>query len=343
MEMPPTEGLGFMHGGPTILDAERTSRTPAVAEGALGLIGNTPLIRVRRFDEIHPGVELYAKAEWYNVGGSVKDRPALRIVEDAERDGRLTRDRILIDSTSGNTGIAYAMICAMKGYRCELVMAENVSEERKRIIAAYGATIRYTDPFEGSDGAIRYVREQVARHPERYFYADQYGNPSNWRAHYDTTAPEIWEQTRGRITHFVAGLGTSGTMMGVGRRLRELKPDIRLIGVQPDEAFNGLEGLKHMETAIRPGIYDESIMDRKLGISTEAGYETARQLARREGLFAGQSAGAALRGALDIARGIPAGVIVVLLPDGGARYLSTSLWQLPPSAPDADGRDRPIE
>lgn len=332
-----------MHGASTLLDVGRTSRTPTVAESALGLIGNTPLIRVRRFDEVHRGVELYVKAEWYNVGGSVKDRPALRIVEDAERDGRLTRDKILIDSTSGNTGIAYAMICAMKGYRCELVMAENVSEERKRIIAAYGARITYTDPFEGSDGAIRYVREQVARHPERYFYADQYSNPSNWRAHYDTTGPEIWEQTQGRITHFVAGLGTSGTMMGVGRRLRELKPDIELIGVQPDEAFNGLEGLKHMATAIRPGIYDESVVDRQIGISTEAGYETARQLARREGLFAGQSAGAALRGALDAAREIPEGVIVVLLPDGGARYLSTSLWQLPPSDPDADGRDRPIE
>ncbi|MDQ3856557.1 MAG: cysteine synthase family protein, partial [Chloroflexota bacterium] len=235
----------------------------------------------------------------------------------------------LIDSTSGNTGIAYALVCAVKGYRCELVMPENVSEERKRMISAYGAKITLTDPFEGSDGAIRYVRDLVAGHSDRYFYANQYNNPSNWRAHYDTTGHELWRQTRGRVTHFVAGLGTSGTMMGTGRRLRQYRPDVQLIGVQPDDPFNGLEGLKHMETAIAPGIYDESLLDRKLGVSTEAGYETAREVARREGLFIGPSGGAALRGALDLAAGLDEGVIVVLLPDGGSRYLSTSVWALP--------------
>lgn len=297
---------------------------------ALDLIGNTPLVRVTRFEELHRGVELYAKAEWYNLGGSVKDRAALCIIEDAERDGRLTRNKVLIDSTSGNTGIAYAMICAVKGYECELVMPENVSEERKRIVSAYGAKITYTDPFEGSDGAIRYVRDLVNREPDRYYYADQYNNPSNWRAHYSTTGPELWRQTEGRISHFVAGLGTSGTLMGTGRRLRELKPDIQLIGVQPDSAFHGLEGLKHMETAIVPGIYDESLLDKKLGMSTEDGYEAARQLARREGLFVGQSGGAAFKGALQVASEIDNGVIVVLFPDGGARYLSTALWGPPP-------------
>ncbi len=314
---------------------------PQVETGsaALGFIGNTPLLRIRRFEEIHPGIELYAKAEWFNIGGSVKDRPALRIIEDAEQDGRLTPEKTLIDSTSGNTGIAYALICAVKGYKCELVMPENVSQERKRTISAYGAKITYTDPFEGSDGAIRYVRDVVAAQPEKYFYADQYNNASNWKAHYDSTGPEIWEQTQGRIMHFVAGLGTSGTLMGVGRRLREYNPGIQLIGVQPDDPFNGLEGLKHMETAIRPGIYEEDLLDRKLGISTEAGYSTARELARREGLFAGQSSGAALRGALDIAAETDKAVIVVLLPDSGARYLSTSLWQLPQTNPDATAQD----
>ncbi|MDP9381088.1 MAG: cysteine synthase family protein [Chloroflexota bacterium] len=318
-------------------------QAPQAAGSALDYIGNTPLFRIRRFEEIHPGVEMYAKAEWFNIGGSVKDRPALRIIEDAERDGRLTPDKTLIDSTSGNTGIAYALICAVKGYDCELVMPENVSEERKRIIAAYGARITYTDPFEGSDGAIRYVRDLMEREPDRYFYADQYSNPSNWRAHYDTTGPEIWEQTEGRITHFVAGLGTSGTIMGTGRRLRELNPGVQIIGVQPDDAFHGLEGLKHMETAITPGIYDERLLDRKLGISTEAGYETARQLAKREGLFAGQSGGAALRGALDVAAEVGRGVVVVLLPDTGSRYVSTSLWKLPTTDPDADERDHTIQ
>jgi len=300
---------------------------PKVVDNAIDAIGNTPMFRIRNFEQIHSGVELYAKAEWYNLGGSVKDRPALRIIEDAERDGRLTHGKTVIDSTSGNTGIAYAMICAIKGYTCELVMPENVSEERKRIVEAYGAKITYTDPFEGSDGAIRYVRDLVQREPANYFYADQYNNPSNWHAHYDTTGPEIWRQTEGRITHFVAGLGTSGTLMGTGRRLREFNPDVQLVGVQPDSPFFGIEGLKHMGTAIRPGIYEEALLDQNLGVSTEDSYAISRQLAQREGLFVGQSSGAALKGALDLAAKTERGVIVVLLPDGGARYLSTALWK----------------
>jgi len=314
-----------------------------IGSTALDYVGNTPLFKIERFEEIPAGVELYAKAEWFNIGGSVKDRAALRIIDDALRDGRLNSSKTLIDSTSGNTGIAYALICAVKGIPCEMVMPENVSEERKRIIAAHGAKVTYTDPFEGSDGAIRYVRELAAQHPEKYFYANQYNNPSNWKAHYDTTGPEIYRQTHGRITHFVAGLGTSGTMMGVGRRLRNYNPDIELVGVQPDEPFNGLEGLKHMASAILPGIYDESLLSRNLGISTEAGYETARDLARREGLFAGQSGGAALHGALDVVAELEEGVVVVLLPDGGSRYLSTNLWPLPAASPLANEHHAPVE
>lgn len=307
--------------------ADHDTALPSVG-GTLDYIGHTPLIRLERATP-NPNVEIYLKAEWFNIGGSVKDRAALRIIEDAERDGRLRPGVTLIDSTSGNTGIAYALICAVKGYECELVMPSNASEERKRIIAAYGARITYTDPYEGSDGAIRYVRDLVGRRPEGYFYADQYNNPSNWRAHYETTGPEIWEQTAGRLTHFVAGLGTSGTMMGTGRKLRELKPSVTLVGVEPDSPFHGLEGLKHMETAIVPGIYDEHLLDLKLGVTTEAGYAAARELARAEGLFIGQSGGAALSGALELASGLDSGVIVVLIPDGGTRYLSTSLWPLP--------------
>ncbi len=306
----------------------------------LEMIGNTPLIRLCNFDSIRPGVEVYAKAEWYNLGGSVKDRAALRIVEDAERDGRLTPEKVLVDSTSGNTGIAYALICAVKGYACELLMPENVSEERKRIIAAYGAKITYTDPYEGSDGAIRAVREMVAREPEKYFYADQYNNPSNWRAHYDTTGPELWGQTHGCITHFVAPVGTTGTITGAGRYLQQCNPDTQIIGVQPDDPFHGIEGLKHLETAIVPGIYDEQLLDRTVFVSTEDAYDTARQLAHREGLLVGQSSGAALKAALDVAAQIDRGVIVALMPDGGSRYLSTSLWQLPQTDPSSDIQDR---
>ncbi len=267
------------------------------------------------------------KAEWFNPGGSVKDRPVLRMITDAERDGRLTVDKTILDSTSGNAGIAYAMIGAVKGYRVELVMPASASEERKRIIAAYGAKINYSDPLEGSDGAIRAAGEILARAPGRYFQPDQYNNPSNWKAHYDTTGVEILDQTDRRVTHFVAGLGTSGTLVGAGRRLHEADRRIRVIAVEPDAPLHGIEGLKHMATSIVPGIYDPSVHDQKIEVATEAGYAVARRLAREEGLFVGESAGAALDAALRVAQGLREGVIVVIAPDAGDRYLSTPLWR----------------
>jgi len=272
-------------------------------------------------------VEVYVKAEWFNPGGSVKDRPVLRMITDAERDGRLTVDKTILDSTSGNAGIAYAMIGAVKGYRVELVMPASASEERKRIIAAYGAKINYSDPLEGSDGAIRAAGEILARAPGRYFQPDQYNNPSNWKAHYDTTGVEILDQTDRRVTHFVAGLGTSGTLVGAGRRLHEADRRIQVIAVEPDAPLHGIEGLKHMATSIVPGIYDPSVHDQKIEVATEAGYAVARRLAREEGLFVGESTGAALDAALRVAQGLREGVIVVIAPDAGDRYLSTPLWR----------------
>lgn len=270
---------------------------------------------------------MYLKAEWFNPGGSVKDRPVLRMIIDAERDGRLTPGRTILDSTSGNAGIAYAMIGAAKGYPVELVMPASASEERKRIIAAYGARIILSDPLEGSDGAILLAREVLARDPDRYFKPDQYNNPSNWRAHYDTTGPEILEQTGGRVTHFVAGLGTTGTLVGAGRRLHEADPRIQVIAVEPDAPLHGLEGLKHIASSIVPGIYDPSVHNRKVPVGTEAGYTMARRLAREEGLFVGESTGAAVVGALEAARELSGGVVVIIAPDGGDRYLSTPLWR----------------
>jgi cysteine synthase B len=292
----------------------------------LDLIGNTPLLRVQRVGREFPNVEIYGKAEWQNPGGSVKDRPALNIVLEAERAGLLNKDKILIDSTSGNTGISYAMICAAKGYRLELCMPSNVSAERKRILNAYGTEIHYTDPMEGSDGAIRCVRAMAKENPEGYFYANQYDNPANWRAHYNTTAEEIFEQTAGRITHFVAGLGTSGTFIGTARRLKELNPAIRCISFQPDSDFHGLEGLKYMPTAIKPGIYDPNVADEDMAISTEEGYAMTRRLARQEGWLVGVSAGAAVAAALKVASRIRRGVIVTILCDGGDKYLSERFW-----------------
>jgi len=292
----------------------------------LSLIGNTPLLRFCHITEQYPGVEIYAKAEWENPGGSVKDRPAKNIILEAERAGLMTEKKILIDSTSGNTGIAYAMICAARGYRLKIFMPANVSLERKQILAAYGAEVIYTDPMEGSDGAIRKVRELAAKEPNRYFYANQYDNPANWRAHYETTGPEIYEQTEGKITHFVAGLGTSGTFMGVSRRLKALNPAIRCISLQPDDPFHGLEGLKYMATAIRPGIYDPSLADDDLAVSTEEAYEMALRLAREEGLLVGVSAGAAMVAALKVAASIREGVIVTIFSDSGDKYLSERFW-----------------
>jgi S-sulfo-L-cysteine synthase (O-acetyl-L-serine-dependent) len=292
----------------------------------LALIGNTPLLRLQRVGRELPDVEIWGKAEWRNPGGSVKDRPALNIMLEAERAGLLNKSKILIDSTSGNTGIAYAMICAAKGYRSELCMPSNVSLERKRILNAYGVEIHYTDPMEGSDGAIRCVRAMARENPELYFYANQYDNPANWRAHYNTTAPEIFQQSAGRVTHFVAGLGTSGTFVGTARRLKELNPAIRCISFQPDSDFHGLEGLKYMPTAIKPGIYDPSVADEDMAISTEEGYAMTRRLAREEGWLVGVSAGAAVAAALKIARRIRQGVIVTILCDGGDKYLSERFW-----------------
>jgi S-sulfo-L-cysteine synthase (O-acetyl-L-serine-dependent) len=309
-----------------------TSKRPAIRSslGAslLDQIGRTPLLRLHRIIRGVPrSVEVYVKAEWFNPGGSVKDRPVLRMITDAERDGRLTPGKTILDSTSGNAGIAYAMIGAIKGYPVELVVPASASEERKRIIAAYGARLVLSDPLEGSDGAIRMARDMLAAAPERYFKPDQYNNPANWQAHYDTTGAEILEQTEGRVTHFIAGLGTTGTLVGAGRRLHEADPGIRVIAVEPDAALHGLEGLKHIASSIVPGIYDPGVHDEKVGVSTEAGYAMSRRLAREEGLFVGTSTGAAVHAALTVASRMRAGVMVIIAPDGGDRYLSTPLWR----------------
>lgn len=296
-------------------------------DSLLAKIGNTPLLRIRSLlDGVSPNVEIYAKAEWFNPGGSVKDRAALAMILDGERQGRLTPDKILLDSTSGNTGIAYAMICAARGYRALIVMPSNVSAERIKMIRAYGAQIELTDPLMGSDGAIRIAHELYASDPDRYFMPDQYNNPANSRAHYETTAPEIFRQTEGRITHFIAGLGTTGTMMGTGQRLKELKPGVRLIALQPEASLHGLEGLKYLPSSIVPGIYQDSIPDETLWMPTEDAYDMTKRLAKEEGLLVGYSSGAAMAGALQVARELGEGVIVTLFPDGGVRYLSQQVW-----------------
>ncbi|HEU4893741.1 MAG TPA: cysteine synthase family protein [Vicinamibacterales bacterium] len=292
----------------------------------IDLIGGTPLVRLRMFGVDTPGVELYAKAEFQNPGGSVKDRAAASILREAQRTGRLRDGVTILDATSGNTGIAYAMISAAYGYRLKLCMPANVTPERTRMLKAYGAEIVLTDPMEGTDGAIREARRLFAADPQRYFYADQYNNDANWRAHYETTGPEIIEQTEGRITHFVAGLGTSGTFMGVGRRLREFNPDIQLISVQPDSPMHGVEGLKHMATAIRPGIYDDTLADEDVRVTTERAYSFTRRLASEEGMLVGVSSGAALAAALDLSERVRKGVIVVVFPDSGTRYLTERFW-----------------
>jgi cysteine synthase B len=288
------------------------------------------LLRLARIGSDLPGVEILGKAEWLNPGGSIKDRAASNIVAQARASGKLTSGKILLDSTSGNTGIAYAMIGAAQGFPVTLCMPENVSVERKRILQAYGANIIYTDPADGSDGAIRMARELAAKHPDLYYYADQYSNDANWQAHYHGTANEIWQQTEGRITHFVAMLGTSGTFVGTTRRLRELNPRIRCISLQPDSAFHGIEGTKHMASAIVPKIYDASLADADLGISTEEAYAMAKGLAREEGLLVGISAAAAVVGCLQLARQLKKNeraVFVTILCDSGDKYLSERFWQ----------------
>lgn len=309
-------------------DSPRMKTTPKKARGAVEaweLVGNTPLLEPRSNPPLPNNVEIYAKAEWFNPGGSVKDRPALNMILDGERRGLLKPGKIILDATSGNTGIAYAWIGASRGYRVRLTLPRNASEERKRILTAYGAELVLTNPLEGSDGAIREARRLYAEDPDLYFYPDQYNNPANWESHYNTTALEIWEQTDGRITHFVAGLGTSGTFVGTGRRLKELNPRIQLISFQPDSPFHGLEGLKHMPSAIVPGIYDPSLADANYEISTEAAHRRVRELAR-QGLLVGISSGAAYACALKIAESTDAGVIVTIFCDSADKYLSERFW-----------------
>jgi cysteine synthase B len=292
-------------------------------------VGKTPLLRFERIGAQFPSVEIYAKAEWFNPGGSVKDRAALAMVRDGERTGNLRPGKIILDATSGNTGIAYGMIGAALGYRVKLCLPASASPERKHILKAYGVDLVITPGDEGSDGAIRRVREIHAAEPDKYFYPDQYCNPANPGAHYATTAPEIWEQTQGRITHFVAGLGTSGTFVGTTRRLKEFNPRIRCIGVQPDSGFHGLEGLKHMATAIVPEIYDRSLADEDLPARTEDAQQMVKSLAREEGILAGVSGGAALWACFDVARRLPPherAVIVTIFPDSGEKYLSERFW-----------------
>ena len=306
------------------------SGKPVLGQRTTDRIGNTPLLRLARIAADLPGVELLGKAEWLNPGGSIKDRAAANIVAQAQAGGKLTSGKILLDSTSGNTGIAYAMIGAAQGFPVTLCMPENVSVERKRILQAYGANILFTDPAEGSDGAIRMARDLAAKHPDLYYYADQYSNDANWQAHYHGTANEIWQQTEGRITHFVAMLGTSGTFMGTTRRLKELNPRVRCISLQPDSAFHGIEGTKHMASAIVPKIYDPSLADSDLAISTEEAYAMAKRLAREEGLLVGVSAAAAVVGCLQIGRQVKINehaVIVTILCDSGDKYLSERFWQ----------------
>jgi cysteine synthase B len=312
-----------------LLSSRRPQTGGHLGQHLLERIGNTPLLRLLRVGTEFSNVEFYAKAEWFNPGGSVKDRAAYSMIREGERRGDLRPGKVILDATSGNTGIAYAMVGAALGYRVRLCLPSSASPERKQILQVYGADIVYTPGDAGTDGAIRRVREMYDADPEKYFYADQYGNPANPAAHYSGTAPEIWEQTRGQITHFVAGLGTSGTFGGTTRRLKELNPRIRCISMQPDSGFHGLEGLKHMATAIVPAIHDPSLADEDLAVRTEDAQQMAKWLAREEGILAGVSSGAALCACLDVARRLPRGeraVIVTVFPDSGEKYLSERFW-----------------
>ncbi|MCA1718248.1 MAG: cysteine synthase family protein [Actinobacteria bacterium] len=291
------------------------------------LVGNTPLLELSSVSREVPGVRILGKAEWYNPGGSVKDRPALWMIRDGEKSGELGPGKVILDATSGNTGIAYAWIGASLGYRVKLCMPKNASEERKKILRAYGVEVVLTDPGDGSDGAIREARRLYAENPERYFYPDQYKNPANPRSHYESTAPEIWEQTDGEVTHFVAGLGTSGTFVGTATRLREYNPEIKVVSFEPDSPFHGLEGMKHMASAIVPEIYDPTIADQNFGTPTEDAYDMVKRLAREEGILVGISAGAAVATSLRVARELESGVVVTVLCDSADKYLSESFWE----------------
>jgi S-sulfo-L-cysteine synthase (O-acetyl-L-serine-dependent) len=307
-------------------------KPPAVSRARyslLGQIGNTPLLRLGNIGREFPNISFYAKAEWFNPGGSVKDRPALSMIEAGLSAGLLTPGKTIIDATSGNTGIAYAMIGAALGYPVTLCLPENASHERKRILTAYGAQLVLTPGEAGTDGAIRRVREITASHPDDYYYPDQYSNPANWQAHYRTTANEIWEQTAGQVTHFVAGLGTSGTFVGTARRLREKNREVRCISLQPDSSFHGLEGWKHMPSAMRPAIYDETLADENVEVGTEEAYRLVKRLAREEGLLVSPSSAAALEGCFAVAKQIPnrqPAVMVMVFPDSAAKYLSERFW-----------------
>ncbi len=300
----------------------------ARAENVMGLIGNTPLLEITKITAglLRPGVRIFAKLEGFNPGGSVKDRPALKMIMEGLRKGELVPGKTIIDSTSGNTGIALAMLGAALGFPVELVMAANASRERKKIIQAFGAKIIYSDPLEGSDGAILLCRKIIERNPERYFKPDQYANENNPLAHFETTGPEIWRQTKGAVTHFIAGLGTGGTVMGTGRYLKMRNPAVKVIGVEPDDAMHGLEGLKHMASSIVPPIYHEEELDDKIQVSTEDAYEMVYALGQIEGVLVGQSSGAAMVAALKVARGLREGCVVTIFPDFGEKYLSTNLW-----------------
>ena len=304
----------------------RAGDAPALGGSVVDQIGNTPLLRLHDAD-LPARVALYAKLEFFNPAGSVKDRPALRMIRDGERSGQLTPDKIILDSTSGNTGIAYAMIGAALGYRVRLAMPANVTAERKAILAAYGAEVVFSDPGEGSDGAILEARRLFEEAPDSYFKPDQYNNPSNWKAHRDTTAPEIWQQTGGRVTHFVATMGTSGTVMGTGRGLKAMEPSIQVIGAEPAHAFHGIEGLKHMESSIVPGIYDRDFLDHVIGLDTEDAYDMTVKLSREKGVLVGQSAGGAYWAARAVAMQLDEGVVVTVFCDGGDKYMSTPMWR----------------
>jgi cysteine synthase B len=312
--------------GPSVQIQKPHGRT---GQSVLDLIGNTPLLRLSRIGSEFLDMEFYAKAEWFNPGGSVKDRPALSMIQAGLASGALRPGKTIIDATSGNTGIAYATVAAALGYPVRLCLPDSASHERKRILGALGAELVITSGDEGTDGAIRKVHEIVATDPEKYFYPDQYSNPANWRAHYRTTANEIWEQTSGRITHFVAALGTSGTFVGTSRRLKEIKPSIRCISLQPDAAFHGLEGWKHMPTALRPAIYDDTLADENLEVSTEAAYRMVKRIARMEGLLVSPSAAAALIGCFEVAKRVvpeQRAVIVTIFADSASKYLTERFW-----------------
>jgi S-sulfo-L-cysteine synthase (O-acetyl-L-serine-dependent) len=302
-------------------------REPKKVESALDLIGDTPLLHIRKIAEGVPsGVRIFAKLEGFNPGGSVKDRPALKMVQEGIRTGKLRPGKTVLDSTSGNTGIALAMIGRVLGYPVELVIPANVSSERKRILQAYSAKVIYSDPLEGSDGAIRECRAILEKNPDKYFKPDQYFNPMNPQAHYETTGPEIYRQTNEQITHFIAGIGTGGTIMGVGRYLKETNPDVKIVAIEPDDALHGLEGLKHMASSIVPGIYHEEELDEKIPISTDDAYAMVYRLSQEEGVLVGQSSGAVMFAALKVARKLRSGTLVVIFPDFGDKYLSTNLW-----------------